>query len=263
MDTKKCCRCCKIKSVKNFNYNTKTGKYYTRCTICSEKNNKESKEYYNKNKYKKQTYYKTLSAETIKKRKEYAKEYYKKNKDKILERQKRYKELHPEVKKRDLIKAKERIKKNPQKQKKYRLEYYKNNSKKIIKRGTDFTAKKIKNNVEFKLQHSLRSRLRAAIKNKCKTGSAVRDLGCSVSEFKVYISNKFQDGMTWDNWGLKGWTLDHIIPLSKFDLTDREQLLKACHYTNMQPLWAIDNIEKGNKILPEHVEKAKELGIEI
>ena len=54
--------------------------------------------------------------------------------------------------------------------------------------------------------------------------------------------------MTWDNWSLVGWHIDHEIPLYAFDLTDREQLLRACHYTNLQPMWAIDNLEKSNKL---------------
>lgn len=51
--------------------------------------------------------------------------------------------------------------------------------------------------------------------------------------------------MTWDNWAPKGWHVDHIIPLSSFDLTNRDQLLAACHYTNLQPLWAKENLQKG------------------
>ncbi len=58
-----------------------------------------------------------------------------------------------------------------------------------------------------------------------------------------------KDTMTWDNYGLYGWHIDHIKPLASFDLTDREQFLEACHYTNLQPLWAEENLSKGNKII--------------
>jgi hypothetical protein len=91
----------------------------------------------------------------------------------------------------------------------------------------------------------LRSRLNAAIKNKCKSGSAVKDLGCSIADFIVYIESLFCGGMTWENWG--EWHLDHIQPLSKFNLEDREQFLQACNYKNIQPMWALDNLQKSNR----------------
>jgi hypothetical protein len=53
--------------------------------------------------------------------------------------------------------------------------------------------------------------------------------------------------MSWENYGLKGWHIDHIKPLEKFNLLDLEQLKRACHYTNLQPLWAEDNLSKGSK----------------
>jgi len=95
--------------------------------------------------------------------------------------------------------------------------------------------------------------VRDIIKRNQKSGSAIRDLGCSIDELKFYIEGQFQQGMTWDNWGVIGtgkkWNIDHKIPLAFFDLTDRKQFLVACHYTNLQPLWALENIRKSNKIL--------------
>ena len=55
--------------------------------------------------------------------------------------------------------------------------------------------------------------------------------------------------MTWANWSRYGWHIDHIVPLSFFDLSDRKQLLQACHYTNLQPLWAEENRKKSNRML--------------
>lgn len=98
----------------------------------------------------------------------------------------------------------------------------------------------------YKLQHNLRSRLRKALKGKPKAGSAVRDLGCSLSEFKKYMESRFQPGMTWENHGFNGWHIDHIIPMSSFDLTNIEEVRKACHYTNLQPLWWHENLAKGD-----------------
>jgi len=63
-----------------------------------------------------------------------------------------------------------------------------------------------------------------------------------------HIEAQFKSGMTWENWSRTGWHLDHIKPLSSFDLSDRAQFLEACHYTNYQPLWAKDNLIKGKKV---------------
>lgn len=99
--------------------------------------------------------------------------------------------------------------------------------------------------LRVKIGTNLRSRLNKAIKGNYKAGSAVKDLGCSIDEFKVYMENLFEEGMTWDNWGRKGWHIDHKIALAKFDLSKPEEFKKATHYTNLQPLWAKDNLKKG------------------
>ena len=122
-------------------------------------------------------------------------------------------------------------------------EYYQKNYDRIKQKRRERMADPV-----VRLRQNLRNRLNAAIKNKQKSGSAVRDLGCAIEEFIKYIESKFQEGMTWENWGRKGWHLDHIKPLIAFDLTDRQQFLEACHYTNIQPMWYKDNLSKGSKM---------------
>jgi hypothetical protein len=106
-----------------------------------------------------------------------------------------------------------------------------------------------RNPLEFHLRSNLRKRMNKALKIHLKSGSAVRDLGCSISEFRAYLESKFQPGMTWNNYGKYGWHLDHIKPLGIFDLTNREEFLKAAHYTNLRPLWAGDNLKKSKSDL--------------
>lgn len=136
--------------------------------------------------------------------------------------------------------------KNKDKIIKINTEYRKNNKDKITKYMAQYQKKRRALDSNFKLINLLVIRLNKALKNNYKSGSAVKDLGCSIEYLKQYLESKFQSGMNWSNHGK--WHIDHIIPLSSFDLTDRNQLLKACHYTNLQPLWAIDNIRKGAKI---------------
>ena len=98
-------------------------------------------------------------------------------------------------------------------------------------------------NINFRLRTRLRTRLNRAISGDFKAGSAVTDLGCSISTFNLFIENQFEEGMSWDNYG--EWHLDHVLPLASFDLTDRMEFQTAAHHLNYQPLWAIDNLRKG------------------
>ena len=126
----------------------------------------------------------------------------------------------------------------------YRL-YYRINSEKI----NTYRRERYHSDIVFRLKANLRSRLVNVLKGKTKTGSAIRDLGCSVEELVSYLESKFQLGMSWENYGREEnqWSIDHIQPLSSFNLEDREQFLKACHYTNLQPMWHKENIKKGQK----------------
>ena len=148
--------------------------------------------------------------------------------------------------------------KNQEKIKKVKKRHYALNNERIIAQVNNYYvnnksvihfkhAERYRSDALHALKLCLRNRLNIAIKKQYKSGSAVRDLGCSIEELKLYLESKFQEGMTWDNHGVYGWHIDHIVALSRFDLTNRKELLKAVHYSNLQPLWAKDNIRKGNK----------------
>jgi Prasinovirus endonuclease VII len=125
----------------------------------------------------------------------------------------------------------------------YRRQYYKNNNTRINARNK--TRKQ--SNPQYKIKCNLRTHLHSALQGNYKKGSAIELLGCSVDKFKLYLESKFQPGMNWENYDKAGWHIDHIKPLSSFDLTNIKQLKRACHHTNLQPLWAKDNLSKGSK----------------
>ena len=105
---------------------------------------------------------------------------------------------------------------------------------------------KTKSNPIKYLQMLVRRRLRGIFvqKNMKKKLTCESIVGCSYSDLKIYLESKFQPNMSWDNQG--SWHIDHIIPLSSAQ--NEEEVYKLCHYTNLQPLWAKDNLKKGNKI---------------
>jgi len=206
------CLTCESTTVKKW-YSDKT-----KCEKCYRK------EWYQKNKDskhqidRKRNYYKKNSKEIIERSKEYNSDYYQNNKERLNKAsRKRYQENKGSLP--------DRSEKNKK--------YYNN---------------RYKNDINFKIKVNLRNRLNNAIKNNQKTGSAVSDLGCSIDEFKIHIEAQFQKGMTWGNWSKKGWHIDHIKPLVSFDLANREEFLKAVHYSNLQPLWATDNLKKSDSI---------------
>ena len=109
-------------------------------------------------------------------------------------------------------------------------------------------------NVLYKISKNMRNRLRKAIINPTQPmGKILKEvLGCSINKLKIHLQLKFHrnprgkhEYMTWNNYG--EWHIDHARPLTSFDLSDVEQVKVAGYYTNLQPLWALDNLKKGSK----------------
>lgn len=110
----------------------------------------------------------------------------------------------------------------------------------------EYDARQLRENIQRRLAKNLRHRLRKAMLGETRGMSAVRDLGIPIHHFRAWIESKFQNGMSWENYGQ--WHLDHIKPLASFDLSDDSHVLQACNYRNIQPLWALDNIRKGARV---------------
>lgn len=108
-----------------------------------------------------------------------------------------------------------------------------------------------KEDIEFKLITDMRSRLSTYLSKKglSKKNKTFEIVGCSPLQLREHLEKQFVIGMTWNNRG--EWHIDHIIPLSS--AKTEEELYKLFHYTNLQPLWAIENIKKSNKILSNNI----------
>lgn len=192
-------------------YKEKNGRLKAECKKCSIKTNKQ---------------YKFINAE------------------KVSKKQKKYRETHKEESKQYCLDNKQE---KAEYDKKYYLDHQEQRNKQQKQKKQEDPC--------FKLACYLRSRLYKALRGNLKTGSAVADLMMSVSDFKKYLEERWYPNpetgemMSWENYGRPngklGWDIDHIIPLSAFDLTDPEQVKKACHYSNLRPMWAKQNISEG------------------
>lgn len=106
---------------------------------------------------------------------------------------------------------------------------------------------KKKENINYRIKRSLRARMYFAVTKGEKCDKTMELIGCDINKLKTHLESKFIDNMSWDNYGINGWHIDHIKPCSLFDLSKPEQQKKCFHYSNLQPLWGIDNVIKGNK----------------
>jgi len=219
METKVCSKCKVEKQVCEFGNSklSKDGLLYS----CKECNNKRSVDYRKNN-----------SEKVL----ELTRNWTKKNPEWVYNRHKKWREENPE-------KVKEMrgnwLNKNPEKRKEYR-ENYKSRKQEQRKDRRD-------KDPVFNLTNRMRCRIWKylnilKISKKNKTFDIV---GCSPEFLKEHLETQFTDGMSWDN--RSEWHIDHIIPLSSAKTED--ELYKLCHYENLQPLWAEDNLKKSNKIL--------------
>jgi hypothetical protein len=120
--------------------------------------------------------------------------------------------------------------------------YYEANKKQIMIAIHKRAKARRKTDIEFRITCNLRRRLNNALHGKTKSKRTIELLGCTIPELKLHLSKNFSSGMSWDNYGK--WHIDHIIPCSSFDLIIAEQQEQCFHYSNLQPLWANDNLKK-------------------
>jgi len=138
--------------------------------------------------------------------------------------------------------------KNKEKIKKYNEKYYQKNKEKIIEKNIINFRKKFKEDKNFKALNNIRRRVRYAMRGLNKSKKTLDLIGCDIDYLWNYLESKFKPGMTRENYG-KEWHIDHIIPCVAFDLSKEENQKMCFHYTNLQPLWAHENLSKSSKIL--------------
>lgn len=217
----------------------KTGKYglLAQCKACYKAYREANKE----KRAERMAKYRAANKERITK---YMAEYYVANKESAAEREAKYsaanKERIAERKAKYRIKNKKRI-----------AEYSAANREKIAERQRI----RWKTDPNFKTSATLRDRMRQLIKRGYKSASTLELLGCSIEFVRQHLEQQFIEGMTWDNHG--EWHIDHIRPCASFDLTDPVQQRQCFHYTNLQPLWAANNISKGARWEPGQREAAQ------
>jgi hypothetical protein len=117
------------------------------------------------------------------------------------------------------------------------------------KEKREYKKRKYYNDENYKIEQISRSRIVSALKRKStqKQYYLFELIGCTIDELKKHIESQFKPGMTWKNWNHKTWHVDHIKPIASFDLTKPEEQKKAFHFSNLQPLWAEENLKKGAK----------------
>lgn len=136
--------------------------------------------------------------------------------------------------------------KNREQRKKKANEYYYANKEVVLKKQLAKQKERLQQDPEYRLSRRLRNRLYYALKRKSwkKNTKFAEYIGCTLEELKLHLEKQFVDGMSWENMGL--WHVDHKIPL--VSAQNEEEMYKLCHYSNLAPMWAKENIKKGSKV---------------
>lgn len=173
------------------------------------------------------------SLKTKEKRAAYLKVYNEENKEKLREKARLYAQAH---KKEARARSQKRREQKPDELREYHKRYRKENEEKLRSR--------YKNDPQYALTKILRSRTLSAVRGFTKSARTLELLGCTIHELRTHIESLWLPGMSWENHAMNGWHIDHIKPCASFDLTDEAQQRKCFHFTNLQPLWWIDNLRK-------------------
>lgn len=194
--------------------------------------------------------------ENREKRKEYNKAYEQGNKEKTASRKRKH---YQENKERILTKSKDYRNENKEKiagyrsvyndenreaRSAYNKEHFQQNKERYLRARRE----RYRRDPSTRIAQSLRARIYAGLKGERKTKATAILLGCSFDELKEHIESKFKPGMGWDNYGINGWHIDHIKPCASFNLRNKEEQEECFHYTNLQPLWAEENMSKGASV---------------
>jgi len=248
MESKKCRVCGKEKLLAEFYYQKYCKKYRTECKKCQS----EQKKTYRKNnkekvaKYLKE-YLKGYREKNMESISEWNKEYVKDNKERIA----RYKKEHYKINKKRLNEISKKYQEdNKEKVSQYLKEYNKKNKDKILKNKRGYDAERRKDPI-IRLNQNISGGIRGSLKFKgsSKKGRHWENIvNYTSQELKGHLEKLFQPGMTWNNYGK--WQVDHIIPLAFFKYTSTDDVeFKYCwSLTNLQPLWAEDNLRKRDKL---------------
>lgn len=179
---------------------------------------------------------------------DYHKKWYQNNKDKV----KKYRLAHKtqqrlyEQKRRNTVKRKEWCKAYRQKNHLKWVEYNRKYRLKHRLQSRDYERNRRHRDSLYRIKYNLRLRLRYVLKFNKKLQRTDELIGCSTKMLNQHLEKQFTLGMNWKNYGY-GWHVDHIIPCCEFDLSKEEEQRKCFHYTNLQPLWASENLFKSNK----------------